>query len=90
MAPSVVSPSLCTSASRISPDFVHPQTPNTVNLRPKNLPLRSLKSPGLRPLCAYAVPNADNPRIYRRHGRVGGGAGPRSTTKDMTENPTRK
>ncbi|KAI6679604.1 hypothetical protein NL676_033485 [Syzygium grande] len=92
MAASLVCPSLYTSASRISPDFGRPQTPNPINLRrPKTPLLRPLKSPGLRPLCAaYAVPNADNPRIYRRRRRVAEGAGPRSTTKDRTENPRRK
>ncbi|KAI6691656.1 hypothetical protein NL676_028484 [Syzygium grande] len=86
MAASLVSPSLYTSAYRISPDFGYPQMPNPVNLRPKTLPLRPLKCPRLRPLCAYAIANADNPRIYHRRGRVGEGAGPRSTTKDRTEN----
>ncbi|KAI6702978.1 hypothetical protein NL676_012114 [Syzygium grande] len=71
MAASLVSPSLYTSASRISPDFGQPQMPNPVILRPKTLPLRLLKSLGLRPLYAYAVPNADNLRIYSRRGRVG-------------------
>ncbi|KAF8036375.1 hypothetical protein BT93_C2174 [Corymbia citriodora subsp. variegata] len=87
---SLVSPSLYASASRISPDFGHPQTPNPISPRPTTLPLRPPKNPRLKlkPLCTYAAPNADNPRVYRRRGES---AGPRSTTKyGTTENPPRK
>ncbi|XP_048134253.1 pentatricopeptide repeat-containing protein At2g15690, mitochondrial-like [Rhodamnia argentea] len=81
--------SLYTSTSRISPDFGHPQTPKPINLRPRTLPLWPLKNPKLKPLCTYAVPNAGDPRVYRRR-RGGESASPRSTTKYRTENPPRQ
>ncbi|KAK3439002.1 hypothetical protein EUGRSUZ_C03659 [Eucalyptus grandis] len=92
---SLASPSLYAAAPRIAPAFGSQRTPSPIGLRPGTLP--PLRPPEnlrvklkLKPLCTYAAPNADNPRVYRRRGRGGESAGPGSATKYRTENPPRK